>query len=66
MKNLKDLEKTIKKLVETHIKRGTKRNLRLSIVKKTWKKQFSHLLSKKQFIAVYNAYLDSYRFWKGN
>lgn len=60
MKNIKDLEETLLKLAEIDIKRGTKRPLRLSIAKRTWRKQFSHLLTKKQFICLYNAYFNNF------
>lgn len=65
MKNLKDLEETIKNLAGTHkkkesAKRGTKRPLRLSVIKKIWRKEFSHLLSKKTFIALYEVYYKYY------
>lgn len=60
MKNIKDLEETLFKLAETHIKRGTKRSLRISIARRTWRKQFSHLLTKKQFICLYNAYINNF------
>lgn len=63
MRNLKDLEETIKNLAKTHIKRGTKYPLRQSEAMRTWRKQFSHLISKKEFLGIYNGYFNSFKYY---